>query len=192
MAVVCVVAMTVFASIFILPLFLITAHVPALSGTSVGLIMGAQGIASAVGVLLSGRILYRRLGVRRLVTLGGILLVVGTWKLAVLEPDVSPASLLPWLVIRGFGFGFTFVPSITRALEEVTGPALARASSLLNVLRQVFSALGTALVGTLFASETQRRACPRWPRRSSRDLVFVARLRQPGRARRTTRAWLAA
>jgi len=157
-AVVCLVALTVFASIFILPLFLITAHQPAMTGTSVGLVMGAQGIASAVAVLLSGRILYRRLGVRRLIALGGVLLVAGTWKLAMLEPDVAPASLLPWLVTRGLGFGFAFVPAITRALEEISGPAMARASSLLNVLRQVASALGTALVGTLFASETKRLA----------------------------------
>jgi len=155
-AVVCLVAMTAFASAFILPLFLLTARVPSLSVASVGLVMGVQGIASAVGVLLSGQILYRRLGVRRLVAIGGVLLVIGTWKLAFLEPEVSPASLLPWLFIRGLGFGMTFVPSMTRALEEVSGPAMARASSLLNVLRQVFSALGTALVGTLFASETQR------------------------------------
>src|SRR5262249_20551199 len=133
LAVVCLISMTVFASVFILPVFLITVHTPALTGTGVGLVMAAQGIASAVGVLLSGRILYRRLGVGRLVALGGALLVIGTWKLAVLDADVAPMSLVPWLVLRGLGFGLTFVPAITRALEEVSRPALAPARSLLHV-----------------------------------------------------------
>jgi EmrB/QacA subfamily drug resistance transporter len=147
------IAMVIFGSIFILPVFLEQIRLPHLSALEAGLILLPQGIASAVAVLLSGRVLYNRIGPRNLIIIGAVLLIIGTWGWTNLQPDTDGWSLLPWLVIRGLGFGLTFVPAQTRALQEITGLALAKASSLLNVVRQIFSSIGTAIATTIFLQQ---------------------------------------
>ena len=152
------VSVAVFGSLFLLPVWLEMVHTPHLSATEAGLTLLPQGIASAVGVVLSGRFLYNRWGVRNLVVIGAILLIVGTLGLTNLQPDTDIVGLLPWLVLRGLGFGWTFVTTQTRALQELTGPALGKGSSLLNVLRQISASVGTAIVSTLFTQQTAQHA----------------------------------
>ena len=153
-----VVAMVIFGSIFLLPVFLQSVRTPHLSASEAGLLLFPQGVASAVAVLLSGRFLYNRLGVRFLVTLGAVLLVVGTLGLTSLQPDQDTLGLVPWLILRGLGFGWAFVLTQARALQELSGAALAKGSSLLNVLRQIFSAVGTAIASTYFIQQTTLHA----------------------------------
>ena len=148
------VTMVIFGSLFLLPVFLETVRQPALTPTTVGLVLLPQGLAAAVGVTLSGRWLYNRLGARTLVVTGGLLLAVGTLGLTQLRADEPVAALLPWLVLRGLGLGWAFIPTQTRALQDLTGAALAQGSVLLNVLRQICGALGTAAVNTLFLQRT--------------------------------------
>jgi EmrB/QacA subfamily drug resistance transporter len=148
------ISMTSFGSVFMLPVFLQQVRQPTLSALEAGLTLMPQGIASAVAVVLSGRLLYDRLGARTLITLGAILLLIGTWGLTSLKPDTDSVALLPWLILRGLGFGFTFVPASTRATQSITGPALAKASSLFNTTRQIFSSVGTSLVITIFVQQT--------------------------------------
>jgi hypothetical protein len=69
-------------------------------------------------------------------------------------PTSDGYSLMPMLILRGFGFGLTLLPVQTLALEVITGPALAKASSLYNVTRQIFSSVGIAITVTLFVQQT--------------------------------------
>jgi flagellar biosynthesis protein FlhB len=39
-------------------------------------------------------------------------------------------------------------------MQEIAGAALPKASSLLNILRQIFSSIGTAITATLFLQQT--------------------------------------
>jgi DHA2 family multidrug resistance protein len=149
----CVVAMAIFGSFFLLPVFLEQVRTPHFSATEAGLLLLPQGLASALATLLSGQILYSRIGVRNLVVLGAVFLIAGTWGLTALQTDTGGWGLIPWTVLRGLGFGFTFVPVQTRALQGITGPAIAKASSLINVMRQMFSTLGTAITSTAFLQQ---------------------------------------
>jgi DHA2 family multidrug resistance protein len=148
------VAMAIFGSFYLLPVFLQQVRVPGMSALETGLVLLPAGIASTVAVILSGRFFYNRFGARNLLMIGSVFLIVGTWGLTTLSSQTDFWSLLFWLVIRGFGFGFTFVPSQTRALQEISGMALPKASSLLNILRQIFSSIGTAVTATLFLQQT--------------------------------------
>ena len=148
------VAMAIFGSFFLLPVFLEGVRLPHLSATGAGLVLFPQGVASAVAVFLSGRLLYDRLGARPLILFGALLLVVGSWGFTRLTPDADIQSIVLWAIVRGLGFGLTFVPVQTRALQEITGPALAKASSLLNVGRQIFSSIGTTVASVLFTQQT--------------------------------------
>ena len=150
------VAMAIFGSFFLMPVFLESVRLPHLSATDAGLLLLPQGLASAIAVLLSGRLLYDRLGVRNLILIGAVFLVVGSWGFTWLSPDGDTLNIIPWSIVRGLGFGFTFIPVQTRALQEITGPALAKASSLLNVGRQIFSSIGTTVASVLFTQQTNQ------------------------------------
>jgi hypothetical protein len=75
-----------------------------------------------------------------------------------LTPTTDGLGLWPALIVRGFGFGFTNIPVQTLALQQITGPALPRASSLFTVTRQIFSSIGVAIVTTLFVQQTTQHA----------------------------------
>ncbi len=148
-----VVSIVVFGSIFLLPVFLEQVRIPNMNALGAGLALMPQGLAAGVAVALSGR-LYNKLGPRWLVVIGAILLVFSSWQLANLQTDTDGIWLLPWLIIRGLGFGLTAIPAQTLALQTISGPALQKASSLFNVTRQIFSSIGIAVLTTLFVQQT--------------------------------------
>ncbi|HUY79679.1 MAG TPA: MFS transporter [Ktedonobacterales bacterium] len=141
-----------FGSLFLLPFFFenIQGHTPLVAGE----IIIAQGLAAAVATVISGA-LYNRIGPRIIVIVGFILLTVGTYGLTQLKVDSTGMSLQVWLVIRGLGLGFTNIPLQTLSLSRISNKAMARASSLVNVTRQVFGAVG---VSALTAYLTQQAA----------------------------------
>jgi EmrB/QacA subfamily drug resistance transporter len=142
-------AVVVFGSLFLLPVFLQQVRIPNLTALDAGLALMPQGISSAVAVAIGGR-LYNRVGVRPLVFTGAILLAVSSWLLSQLTYQTDGYGMMPALILRGLGFGFTLIPVQTMALEVISGPALAKASSLFNVTRQIFSSIGIAATITLF------------------------------------------
>jgi predicted MFS family arabinose efflux permease len=150
-------SMIIFGSLILIPIFLEQVRVPHLSALDAGLALMPQGIAAAIAVALGGR-LYNRVGVRNLIGLGAVCLFASSWMLTQLTPTTDGPGLWPALIVRGFGFGFTNIPVQTLALQQITGAALPRASSLFTVTRQIFSSIGVAMVTTLFVQQTTQHA----------------------------------
>ncbi|NWJ45651.1 MAG: multidrug efflux MFS transporter [Chloroflexi bacterium] len=146
-------AIVVFGSLFMLPIFLEQVRVPHLSALDAGLALMPQGLAAAVAVGLGGK-MYNRFGPRVLVMTGAVLLVFSSFMLTSLKPESDGLFLMPWLIIRGLGFGMTAIPVQTLALMSLTGPALPKASSLFNVTRQIFSSIGIAVLASLFVQQS--------------------------------------
>jgi DHA2 family multidrug resistance protein len=61
--------------------------------------------------------------------------------------------MLP-LLIRGFAMGLIFSPLTTIAITEIPNRKMARASGLINVIRQVGGSFGVAIFGTILAQRT--------------------------------------
>lgn len=150
-------AVVVFGSIFLLPVFLEQVRTPHLSALDAGLALMPQGLAAAVAIIFGGR-LYNRLGVRTLVVTGSVLLVISSFALTNLQPNTDSWWLMPWLLMRGLGFGLAAIPVQTLALQVIVGPALPKATSLFNTTRQVASSIGIAVLSTLFAQQTAYHA----------------------------------
>ncbi|HEX2910833.1 MAG TPA: MDR family MFS transporter [Chloroflexia bacterium] len=150
-------AVVVFGSIFMMPVFLEQVRVPHLSALDAGLALMPQGLAAAVAVGFSGK-LFNTLGIRYMVLIGSVLLIFSSWELSQLTPSTDGTTLMPWLIIRGLGFGLTAIPVQTLALQSISGPALAKGSSLFNVTRQIASSIGIALLATLFVQQTSQHA----------------------------------
>jgi DHA2 family multidrug resistance protein len=131
----------IFGSLFLLPLFF--ENVQGRTPLTTGEILIVQGVGAAVANFVAGS-LYNRVGPRIIVAVGFALMAVATLGLRQLEVGTTGQSLQVWLALRGAAFGLANVPLQTLALSVVSNRAIARASSLVNVTRQVFTAVGVA------------------------------------------------
>lgn len=150
-------AVVVFGSLFMLPIFLEQVRLPNLSALDAGLALMPQGLAAAVAVGLGGRF-YNKVGPRTLVIIGSVFLIISSWELTQLTPSTDGVAMMPWLIMRGLGFGLAMIPMQTLAMQAVSGPALPKASSLFNVTRQIASSIGLAALATMFVQQTASHA----------------------------------
>lgn len=122
------------------------------SPLTAGAVFVPQAVAFTTGSLLSGW-LTARYGVRWPVA-GGALVVAGltltSLQLTASDGTISPWSLTPALLLNGLGNGLLMPPIIGAALSRVTPATAGSASGMLNTTQQAASALGIALLGTLF------------------------------------------
>ncbi|HET8977117.1 MAG TPA: MFS transporter [Solirubrobacteraceae bacterium] len=136
-----------FGLLFVLPLYLQGAL-----GLS-ALDTGAALIPLAGGTLLAGGMtpqLAPRLGPRGVVQLGLVLEVVGIGTLGLVLTDHSSVwALIPWLFVYGVGVGFATAQLTGVILTEVPVAASGQGSGIQSTFRQVGSALGIALLGTI-------------------------------------------
>jgi DHA2 family multidrug resistance protein len=128
-------------SLFLIPLYF--ESVLNKTPLDTGVVLIPMGVAAAVAVGITGR-LYNRVGPRLLTMIGVGLLALGSIGFVSAGPQTDPWSLTPWLLLRGAGFGMAGIPIQNLALSVVSNLQMARASSLFNVTRQIFSAVGVA------------------------------------------------
>lgn len=140
-----------FGSFVLLPIFF--ENVQGRTPLNTGEILILQGLGAAVATVIAGR-LYNTVGPRTLAVVGFVLIAAGTYGFTNLSVNTDPASLQIWLIMRGFGLGFTNIPLQTLAVSVVSNRAMARASSLINVMRQVFGAVGVAALTTYLTQQT--------------------------------------
>jgi EmrB/QacA subfamily drug resistance transporter len=144
-------ATSLFGAIFLLPVFL--QNVRGLGALETGWLLFPQALASAVAIIVGGR-LYDRIGPRPLIVSGLLILAFSTWRLSALDLT-TPDSELRWLlVLRGMSMGMTMMPAVTAWLAAAPLDQTADASALQNVLRQLFGAFGTALYATVLHERT--------------------------------------
>jgi EmrB/QacA subfamily drug resistance transporter len=143
-----------FGSLFLLPLFF--ENVQGHSSLTAGEFLISQGLGAAVGLTIAGR-LYNKVGPRILVIIGLLLQAVGTFGFTRLDVHTSGQSLQIWLILRGLGLGCVNTPLQTLALSVVVKKAIAKASSLMSVTRQVFGAVGVSVLTTYLTQRTLSR-----------------------------------
>ena len=140
-----------FGLLFALPLFL--QAVLGMSAFQVGLTILALAVGSFFAAPTAAA-LANRFGPRRVVTLGMGLEAVGiALTTALLSRDLNVLLLVPPLFIYGLGVGFATAQLTSVVLSEVPREVSGLASGTNSMLRQVGSALGIAILGSvLFVS----------------------------------------
>jgi EmrB/QacA subfamily drug resistance transporter len=145
-----IVALGEFGILFVLPLFLQGAL--GLSALQTGAVL----IPLAGGTLIAGGVtpqLAPRLGPRGVVQLGLALETLGLAGLGVvLDADVSVWVIIPWLVAYGIGVGFATAQLTGLILTEVPVAQSGQGSGIQSTFRQVGSALGIAILGTILVT----------------------------------------
>jgi len=140
-----------FGAMLVLPLFL--QNLRGLGAAETGLILISQVLPMTVAMPLVGR-LVDKIGARIVICTGIPLLVITTWQFGNLDLTTSDMQIRLWLASRGVAMGLVMMPSMTAGLNAVPLPLMSRASSMSNVMRQVFGAFGTAIIVTVLQLRT--------------------------------------
>ncbi len=121
-----------------------------------GLLLVPQGIGAAAAMPLAGR-LTDRIGVRQVVLPGIGLAVLGTFVFTRVGAQTSYVLLAGSLLVRGFGLGSTMMPSIAAAYATLTREVVPRATTAINIVRQIGGSLGTAVLAVMLARTIRDR-----------------------------------
>jgi DHA2 family multidrug resistance protein len=138
--------MCLFASLFLLPLFLQQLlNYPVFDS---GLALLPRTIPMMVTMPIAGK-LYNRTGPRWLIGCGLVLNAISFYQFSRLALNAGYWDIFLPQVLQGLGFGFIFVALSTAALSTIEKKFMTAASGLYNVTRQVFASIGIALSATL-------------------------------------------
>jgi EmrB/QacA subfamily drug resistance transporter len=140
------VGMGLFGALFLLPLYYQGAR--GQSPLDAGLLMAPQGIGAAIVMPFAGR-LTDRVGAGRVVLAGLVLVVAGTLPFAVAGASTPYPLLALALVVRGVGLGASTMPAMAGAYATLDADAVARAASVLNVMKRLGGSLGVALLAVV-------------------------------------------
>ncbi|GAA3536183.1 multidrug resistance protein B [Aeromicrobium flavum] len=153
------IVMFLFASAFFGALLLVPTYFQQVHGESVlmaGLLVAPQGIGAMLTMPIAGA-LVDRIPVGRIVPFGFIGILVGMFGLATsTDPGTPYWHIIGWLFVMGLGMGGTMMPIFTSALKTLTNQEVARGSTLLNVVQQVASASGIAVISVVLTNGMQR------------------------------------
>lgn len=148
-----------FGSLLVLPYFLIQVRSPGLTALDVGWMLMPQGMGSALMLITMTRLrLRQRLQVTPWLISGSLLLALSSWGIASAAETPGTSAFLPWIFVRGMGFGTVFQLTQAMAVEGLERSELPRATSLFNVVRQISSSVGLALLLSTFGQSWSAHA----------------------------------
>jgi EmrB/QacA subfamily drug resistance transporter len=90
-----------------------------------------------------------QMGPRRLISLGMLVTGVGTLLMLMTGVNASYWAILPSFIVMGFGMSFIWAPMTTAVLNSVESEKSGVASAVNGALREIGTAFGVALLGTL-------------------------------------------
>jgi EmrB/QacA subfamily drug resistance transporter len=158
---------TLYGSMFILPLYYQIARGE--SPWQAGLLMAPQGIGAALVMRKSGAI-TDRLGPRRVVPPGILLMAAATVPFAFVTSTSDQFLLAGTLFIRGLGLGLCMMPIMAAAYFDLSHAEVPSATTTLNIVRQIGGSIATAL----FAVILQRQILENTHAHSNSDAALLS------------------
>jgi EmrB/QacA subfamily drug resistance transporter len=121
-----------------------------------GLLIGPQGIGSAVGNILSGRIKNPRRA-RMCGVIGATVFTFTTASLTFAGAGASYGFLCPLLFIAGIGAGCCWVPATAAGYVGLSAEEISHASPLVAVVMRLGASFGTTLAAIVLQAELTHR-----------------------------------
>lgn len=137
------------ALIYLLPLLL--QKEAGFSPLRVGLALASQPVGVLLMTQLTGKILYKRIGPRRLIAIGSLLAFASGVVASRFDSDVSVLLVIVTMLTRGFGMGLVFVPVQSAVYAQIKPRELAHATAIFSTTRQLAPALGVAIASSALA-----------------------------------------
>lgn len=144
-----------YGGVFIFPQF--TQFILGFSPTQTGLVLLPGGIATAVIVVICGRLLggpKPLVDPRVLIVTGTVIFMFSMWMLGHLTTASGEGDTQFALIIRGAGLGFLFTPINNIAYGSVPPKQAQQAAGLINLTRQLGGSFGIAVIGTYITNMT--------------------------------------
>jgi MFS family permease len=106
-------------------------------------------VASMITAPIAGR-MSDRIGGKYILMAGITLFTIGMGSIAfVAAPDSTWINFLAPAIVAGLGMGMTFAPMTTVAMRNIEPRIAGSASAVLNTIRQLGAAIGSAVIGAL-------------------------------------------
>ncbi|MGH7912036.1 MAG: DHA2 family efflux MFS transporter permease subunit [Candidatus Dormibacteraceae bacterium] len=143
------VAGALFGAVFLMPLFL--QQIQGMGTLQSGFVLAFQGVAAACMMPIAG-ILTDRIGARKIVPFGVLVLTASSAWTATLSYDTSQFVVILMMMSRGIGMGLTMMPAMSAAYVTLKPELVAGATSITNVVQRVASAIGVAVMSTILTN----------------------------------------
>jgi len=119
-----------------------------------GLLMAPRGIATAVAMVVVGR-LVNRVDTRYLIAAGMVLSAIGSFAMTRYSLNVNTFWIVWPALFQGLGLGLIFVPLATIAYATLAPQRMAEAAGIFSLVRTIGAAAGISIVTTLMTRESQ-------------------------------------
>jgi predicted MFS family arabinose efflux permease len=136
-----VIGATLFGSMFLLPIYYQVAR--GQEAWQAGLLMAPQGIGAACVMRWAGAV-TDRLGPRRVVPFGILLMAAATVPFAFVTASTNEAWLAVTLFARGVGLGLSMMPVMAAAYYDLNHAEIPKATTVLNIVRLIGGSVATA------------------------------------------------
>jgi MFS transporter, DHA2 family, multidrug resistance protein len=147
------IGMVMLASTALLPPYL--QNLANYSVTDTGLLLAPRGFGTMFAMVFAGR-LALKMDARILMGFGTILLLWSMWEMSTWTPDITAWGLTYTTFIQGIGMGLVFVPMNLVAFATLSPVYRTDGSALINLVRNVGSAIGISLTTTMLAVSVQQ------------------------------------
>jgi EmrB/QacA subfamily drug resistance transporter len=135
-----------------LPITIYLQSVRGFSALTAGLTIAPMSLTSMFVAPFAGRF-SDRIGGKYILMTGIALFTIGVGSMAfVAGPDSTWINFLIPTIIAGAGMGMTFAPMTTVAMRDISPRNAGAASGVLNTIRQLGAAIGSAVVGAILQS----------------------------------------
>ncbi|MFT4043690.1 MAG: DHA2 family efflux MFS transporter permease subunit [Gordonia sp. (in: high G+C Gram-positive bacteria)] len=121
------------------------------STLAAGLLLAPQGLGAMLTMPISGR-MTDKIGPGKFVLVGIVLLFFGMGAFIFLGADTSYWLLGGALFVQGLGMGMTMMPIMSAALATLSSRQVPDGSTLVNVVQQTSSSIGTAVISVILAT----------------------------------------
>ncbi len=152
---------TIMLALFVACMFGILALLPIMleelmnyPAMTTGLVMGPQGLTSALGMATSVALL-KRVDPRRIMFVGLLLEISGSYLMTRWGASFEMRNVITSMMLMGFGMGLFFVPITTLAYYTMAKSDIAEGSGLFSFSRNLGSSIGISILSTIFTRQSQ-------------------------------------
>ena len=129
-------------------------HLLGYDALTTGYVLAPGGLGSMISLALAGQ-LVNRIDPRWLVSVGAAIIAYSLQLMASLSLGADFEAVLWSRFVQGLGMGLVFVPLTTMTLAGVAPAAMANATGVFNVVRNLGGSAGIAVLTTLLSRQTQ-------------------------------------
>jgi DHA2 family multidrug resistance protein len=119
-----------------------------------GIVMAPRGIGTMAAMMIAGR-LSNKVDARILMAFGVVLLSWSLYRMTGWTPAVSESTMIFNTMLQGAGLGFVFIPLQVIAFATLDPALRTEGTALLSLLRNVGSAIGISITGTMVTRNEQ-------------------------------------